>query len=224
MLSVDRRSRIGKLALKAIAAPLSPTKRERMRSRFHVAAVLLVGSLLLGACSHHFGAGIADLPASQGWQPLPIGSWVLNDGLEARSMVFCPRESCTRQGFAAVIALEGEQARDMEKALSESPASLGQAFARMAAAKAAERRKAQRRLKRKPDAKPEARSATDVARIDSTDAKGVLVTIRSLDTAGRQAVTAIFYGREADRLVLALAVSETAEAARRVAQAAWRSR
>jgi len=199
-------------------------KRERMRSRFHVAAVLLTGGLLLGACSHHFGPGIADLPASQGWQPLPIGSWVLNDGLEARSMVFCPRDTCTRQGFAAVIALEGEQASDMEKALSESPASLGQAFARLAAAKAAERRKAQRKLKKKPDAKPEARSATDVARIDSTDAKGVLVTIRSLDTAGRQATTAILYGRESDRLVLALAVSETAEAARRDAEAAWRDR
>ena len=195
-----------------------------MRSRFHVAVLALAGSLLLGACSYHFGPGIDELPASQGWQPLPIGSWVLNDGLEARSMVFCPRESCTRQGFAAVIALEGEQARDMEKALSESPASLGHAFARMAAAKAAERRKAQRRLKRKPDAKPEARSATDVARIDSAEAKGVLVTIRSLDTAGRQAVTAILYGREANRLVLALAVGETAEAARRDAQAAWRGR
>nr|WP_047580919.1 hypothetical protein [Methylobacterium sp. ZNC0032] len=195
-----------------------------MRSRFHVAALLLAGSLLLGACSHHFGPGIADLPASQGWQPLPIGSWVLNDGLEARSMVFCPRDTCTRQGFAAVIALQGEQARGMEKALSESPASLGQAFARLAAAKAAERRKAQRKLKKKPDAKPEARSATDVARIDSSEAKGVLVTIRSLDTVGRQAVTAILYGREADRLVLALAVSETAEAAGRDAEAAWRGR
>ncbi|WP_377843131.1 hypothetical protein [Bosea sp. UC22_33] len=195
-----------------------------MRSRFHVAALALASSLLLGACSHHFGPGIADLPASQGWQPLPIGSWVLNDGLEARSMVFCPRESCTRQGFAAVIALEGEQASDMEKALSESPASLGRAFAQLAAAKATERRKAQRRLKKKPDAKPEARSATDVARIDSDDAKGVLVTIRSLDTAGREAVTAILYGREADRLVVALGVSDTAEAARRDAQAAWRSR
>ena len=195
-----------------------------MRSRFHVAALILAGSLLLGACSHHFGPGIADLPASQGWQPLPIGSWVLNDGLEARSMVFCPRETCTRQGFAAVIALEGEQASDMEKALSESPASLGQAFARLAAAKVAERRKAQRKQKKKPDVKPEARSATDVARLDSTEAKGVLVTIRSLDKADRQAVTAILYGREADRLVLALAVSETAEAARREAQAAWRSR
>lgn len=194
-----------------------------MRSRFHVAALLLAGGLLLGACSHHFGPGIADLPASEGWQPLPIGSWVLNDGLEARSMVFCPRDACTRQGFAAVIALEGDQARDMEKALSESPASLGQAFARLAAAKAAERRKAQRKQK-KPEAKPAARSATDVIRIDSADANGVLVTIRSLDTAGRQAVTAILYGREGDRLVLALAVSDTAEAARRDAQAAWRGR
>lgn len=45
-----------------------------MRSRFHVATLALIGSLLLGACSHHFGPGIADLPASQGWQPLPIGS------------------------------------------------------------------------------------------------------------------------------------------------------
>ena len=195
-----------------------------MRSRFHVAALALASSLLLGACSHHFGPGIADLPASQGWQPLPIGSWVLNDGLEARSMVFCPRDSCTRQGFAAVVALEGGRARDMEKALSESPASLGQAFAQLAAAKAAERRKAQRNQKKKPEAKPEAHSTTDVARIDSAEAKGVLVTIRSLDTAGRQAVTAILYGRESDRLVLALAVSETAEAARRDAEAAWRSR
>lgn len=210
--------------MSAIATPSSPLKRERMRSRFHVAALALAGSLLLGACSHHFGPGIADLPASEGWQPLPIGSWVLNDGLEARSLVFCPRDACTRQGFAAVIALEGEQARDMERALSESPASLGQAFARLAAAKAAERRKAQRRQKKKPEAKPAARSATDVVRIDSADARGVLVTIRSLDKAGRQAVTAILYGREADRLVLALAVSETAEAARRDAQAAWRSR
>ncbi len=52
----------------------------------------------------------------------------------------------------------------------------------------------------------------------------MLVTIRSLDKAGRQAVTAILYGRESDRLVLALGVSDTAEAARRDAEAAWRSR
>jgi hypothetical protein len=198
-------------------------KRERMRSRFHVAALLAATGLLLAACSNHFGPGIADLPASEGWQPLPIGSWVLNDGLEARSMVFCPRDACTRQGFAAVIALEGERAKDMEHALSENPASLGRAFARLAAANEAERRQAQRNQKKKVGTKP-ARSATDVARIDSEQARGVLVTIRSLDIAGRQAITAILYGREADRLVVALAVGNTAEAARHDAEAAWRGR
>jgi len=193
-----------------------------MRSRFRVAALLLGAGLLLSACADQFGAGIAELPASEGWHRLPIGSWVLNEGLEARAMVFCPRESCTQQGFAAVIALEGRQAGDMERALSESPARLGEAFARLAAEKAAERRKLQKNQKRKAEPKS-ARSATDVARLDSTEARGVLVTIRSLDTPGRQAVTAILYGREADRLVLALGVSDTAEAARRDAQAAWRS-
>ncbi|MGO4175718.1 hypothetical protein [Bosea sp. TAF32] len=194
-----------------------------MRSRFHVTALFAAGALLLAGCANQFGAGIAELPASAGWHRLPIGSWVLNEGLEARAMVFCPRESCVQQGFAAVIALEGEQARDMERALSESPARLGEAFARQAAAKAAERRKAQRNPKK--NAEPKApRSATDVARFDSAEARGILVTIRSLDTPGRQAVTAILYGREANRLVVALGVSDTAEAARRDAEAAWRSR
>jgi len=54
---------------------------------------------LIGACSHHFGPAIAELPASAGWQPLPIGSWVLNDGLEARAMTFCPRDACVSQGL-----------------------------------------------------------------------------------------------------------------------------
>ena len=103
------------------------------------------------------------------------------------------------------------------------PAKLGQAFAKLAAEKAAERRKNQTAQKRKAEPRP-ARSATDVVRLDSADNRGVLVTIRSLDTAGREAVAAILYGREADRLVVALGVSETAEAARRDAEAAWRSR
>lgn len=194
-----------------------------MRSRFHVALLALVAGLLLSACSH-FGPGITELPASRGWQPLPIGSWVLNDGLEARSMAFCPRDACDRQGFAAILSFSGARAADMEKALSESPAALGQAFARLAAEKAAERRKAQRGQKRKKDEPKPARSATDVLRVDSTEARGVLVTIRSLDTPGRQAVTAILYGREDDRLVVAIAVASTADAARNDAGAAWRSR
>lgn len=209
--------------MSVVTRPQSQMKRERMRSRFHVATLILAAGLLLAGCTNQFGAGIADLPASEGWNRLPIGSWVLNDGLEARAMVFCPREACVQQGFAAVIALEGEQARQMEQALSESPARLGQAFAQMAAAKAAERRKAQRNQKRKAEPKA-ARSATDVARFDSAEARGILVTIRSLDTPGREAVTAILYAREADKLVVALAISDKADAARRDVEAAWRSR
>lgn len=194
-----------------------------MRSRFHVALLALAAGLLLSACSH-FGPGITELPASRGWQPLPIGSWVLNDGLEAHAMAFCPRDACDRQGFAAIVSFSGARAADMEKALSESPAALGQAFARLAAEKAAERRKNLRgQKKRKHEPKP-ARSATDVLRIDTAEVRGVLVTIRSLDTPGREAVTAIFYGREDDRLVVALAVAGSAEAARKDAEAAWRSR
>lgn len=195
-----------------------------MRSSFRVVLLGLLAGLALSACSHHFGPGITELPAAQGWQPLPIGSWVLNDGLEARAMAFCPRDACDRQGFAAVVSFSGARARDIEQALSQSPAALGQAFARLAAEKAAERRKAQRgQKKKKPEPKP-ARSVTDVLRLDTAEAHGVLVTIRSLDTPGRQAVTAILYGREDDRLVVALAVAGTAEGARHDAAAAWHSR
>jgi len=195
-----------------------------MRSRFHVVLLGLIAGLVLSACSHHFGPGIAELPAARGWQPLPIGSWVLNDGLEARAMAFCPRDACDRQGFAAIVSFSGSRAVEIEKALSESPAALGQAFARLAAEKAAERRKNLRgQKKRKPEPKP-ARSTTDVLRVDSAEARGVLVTIRSLDTPGRQAVTAILYGREDDRLVVSVAIAADAEAARHDAKAAWRSR
>lgn len=195
-----------------------------MRSRFHVAPLLLAAALLLCACAERYGAPIADLPASAGWQPLPIGAWVLNDGLEARSMAFCPRAACAHQGFAAVVAFAGVEARRMEQALSENPAALARAFARLdrekAQARAAELRRAG---KKPPKPKPEA-SVTDYARFDSADARGLLVTIRSKETPARQGVTAILYGRVGERLVVALAVSDDAEAAKRDAQAAWRSR
>lgn len=195
-------------------------KRERLRSRFHVVSLLAGSALLLAACAAQFGVGIAELPASQGWQPLPIGTWVLNDGVEARTMVFCPGENCPHRGFAALVAFEGSRGRRMEEALSASPAELARSFARLAAENAAERqRKTKKPTKPAPD-----RSTTDIARFDAPDARGVLVTISSKASPARQAVTAILYGREGDRLVVALAVAEDAEAARRDAVAAWRSR
>jgi len=197
-------------------------ERERPRSRFHVAPLILGCALLVTACAGHlpqFGLGFAELPASQGWEPLPIGTWVLNDGVEARTMVFCPRESCVRQGFAALLAFEGKRGREMEEALSVQPAALARSFARLASEAAAERRKAAKSTKPAPD-----RSSTDVARFDVEGARGILVTIRSKERPDRQAVTAILYRREGERLVVALAVSADAAAAKADAAAAWRSR
>lgn len=196
--------------------PLVRFERERPRSRFHVASLILGCALLVAACSGHlpqFGLGFAELPASRGWQPLPIGGWVLNDGVEARTMVFCPRDACVQQGFAALVAFEGKRGRQMEEALSAQPAALARSFTRLASEAAA------KRAKPAPD-----RSSTDFARFDAEGARGVLVAIRSKERQDRQAFTAILYGREGERLVVALAVSTDAAAARADATAAWRSR
>ena len=188
-----------------------------MRSRFHVMTLIAGSVLLLSACSSHFGAGIAELPASQGWQPLPIGSWVLNEGLEARSMVFCPRETCAKQGFASVVAFSGSEAQRMEQALKADPASLARLFAKPPPGDDGRGRK-------KAQPKGPAKSTTTVARFEAEGVAGILVEIRAKDASGKSAATAILHGRETDRLVVALAVAQDAEAARRDAVAAWRSR
>lgn len=189
------------------------TGRERLRSRFRVGAILLAASLLLSACGGHFGTGFAELPVERGWQPLPIGNWVLNDGLDAREMVFCPRPSCVQPGFAALLAFDGQRGRDMERALATDPATLARLFARPAG-----------ETPRKPakPAKPPG-STTAVSRFEAEGARGLLVEIRAKDT-GKSAATAILYHREGDRLMLAFAVADETASARRVAEAAWRSR
>lgn len=192
------------------------SERERLRSRFHVAPLLAGLALLLAACAGQFGAGIAELPASRGWQPLPIGSWVLNDGLEARTMVFCPRDACTRQGFASVVTFSGSEAARMEQALKADPASLARLFSKPPADDGRKRQKA------KPKGPP--KSTTAVSRFEAEGVPGILVEIRARDASGKSATTAILHGREEDRLVVALAVAEDAAAARRDAVAAWRSR
>lgn len=171
---------------------------------------------MLAACAAQFGVGMAELPASQGWQPLPIGSWVLNDGLEARTMVFCPRDACIKQGFASVVAFSGSEAARMDQALKADPASLARLFSKPPADDRQGRQKA------KPKGPP--KSTTTVSRFEAEGVPGILVEIRARDASGKSATTAILRGREGDRLVVALAVAEDAEAARRDAVAAWRSR
>lgn len=188
------------------------TMRERLRSRFRIGA-LACGLVLLAGCSHHFGPGIAGLAASDGWQPLPIGSWVLNDGLNVEAMSFCPRATCAQQGFAALLTLEGREADALERQLGGSPASLARAFA--------ERPPTPTKARTKPAPRP--KTTTTVARFTEGDARGLLVEI-SADATGKRAATAILSARQGERLVVALAVGSEAERARAEALATWRSR
>lgn len=195
-------------------------KREPSRSRFHV-ALTLAGALLIAGCSNHFGFGITELPAERGWQPLPIESWVLNDGLSAKAMSFCPRATCTRQGFAALITLEGREADAMEKTLATDPARLARDFAKSTSKKAASKEASKKAKTAKPTAP---KSTTTVSRFSEDGAQGLLVEIRARDASGKRAVTAILSGRDGSRLNLALGVSPDPDAARNQARAAWRDR
>ncbi|POR46011.1 hypothetical protein [Bosea psychrotolerans] len=200
---------------------ISRLKREPSRSRFHV-ALALAGALLLAGCSNHYGFGITELPAEHGWQPLPIESWVLNDGVSAKAMAFCPRATCTEQGFAALITLEGREADAMEKTLATDPARLARDFARPASKEASKTAKTSKTAK---PAKPTApKSTTTVSRFSEDGVQGLLVEIRARDASGKRAVTAILSGRDGSRLKLALGVSPDPDAARSQARAAWRDR
>ncbi len=198
------------------------SKRERLRSRFHVAA-LLCALALLGGCSRHWGLGIAELPYDRGWRTLPIGAWVLNDGLAAKTMSFCPRETCVRQGFAALLSFEGREADALERMLASDPARLARDFAKPAPPRPPTPLIGQTGKPRPaPPGKP--RSATSVSRFGADGANGLLVEIRALDAGGKLAATAILSGREGGRLILALGVSPDPDAARQQARAAWRER
>ncbi len=183
------------------------TERGRLRSRLHLAALAL-GALLLAGCADHFGPGLVQLAAGRGWEPLPIRNWVVNDGISPKAIVFCPPQDCVRPGVAALLSFEGREAAEMEKALALDPARLAREFAGSAKAK---------------DAGKKPASTTTVSRFKLDVGDGILVEIRAKQ-GDRLAATAILYGRKDKALVMAIAVTTQAQAARDYARATWASR
>jgi hypothetical protein len=135
-------------------------------------------------------------------------------------MSICPRESCAQQGFAALLAFEGERAEALERALRSDPAELARIFAKPAASEPTGGG-SKPTSTTKPQVKP--RTTTRVARFSETDADGLLVEITAT-ASGKSAATAILFGRPAGRLIMALAVSPEAGKARHDAAATWQSR
>lgn len=190
-------------------ASLVTTGRGRLRSRLHFGALALALMLIAG-CADHFGPGLVQLAAGRGWEPLPIRNWVVNDGITPKAIVYCPPEDCIRPGVAALLALEGREAAEMEKALALDPARLAREFSKRAA-----------NSKTKRAAK--AASTTTVSRFKLDEANGILVEIRAKE-GSRLAATAIVFARKDKALAMAIAVTTESQAARDYVRATWASR
>ena len=188
---------------------VEPTsKRGRLRSRLRFGALALAVVLLAG-CADHFGPGLVQLAAGRGWEPLPIQSWVVNDGITPKAIVYCPPQDCVRPGVAALLSFEGREAVEMERALAQDPARLARAFAKPANSKT------------KKPAKPASTTAVSRFKLDGTN--GILVEIRARE-GHRLASTAILYARRDKVLSLAIAVTNDSQAARDYVRATWESR
>lgn len=188
---------------------IEPTsKRGRLRSRLRLGALALALVVLAG-CADHFGPGLVQLAAGRGWEPLPIQSWVVNDGITPKAIVYCPPQDCVRPGVAALLSFEGREAIEMERALALDPARLARAFAKSSTAKA------------KKPTRPA--STTAVSRFKLDGSNGILVEIRARE-GNRLASTAILYARKDKVLSLAIAVTDDSQAARDYARATWESR
>lgn len=189
--------------------------RGRLRSRLRLGALGLACALLVG-CAGHFGAGLAELAAGTGWEPLPIENWVVNDGITAKALVYCPNQTCLRPGVASILIVEGKEADALERGLAQSPAALARRFSAPSG-------------KTKP---ARAESTTSVTRFQpetgegsgkAGSAKGLVVEIRAKKT-GRLAATGIIHARQDGKLVVAIAVTDDSKAARDYVTAAWASR
>lgn len=187
--------------------PPETLPRERLRSRLRFGVLGLACALLVG-CAGHFGPGLTELAAGTGWEPLPIRNWVLNEGITPAALVYCPNETCLRPAAAAILIFDGKEADTLEQGLAQSPAALARRFSTPSS---------------RPKKPRPAESTTSVSRFEIENARGLLVEIRARK-GGRHAATGIVYAREKDRLVVAIAVTDDAQAARDYARAAWTSR
>ena len=89
----------------------------RKNSRFSWMAVALC--LPFQGCVAH-GSGFRELAWASGWQPLPIGRWLLNEGIQPKTLVICPAELCTHMSVVALFEASGRDAASLERSLGNN--------------------------------------------------------------------------------------------------------
>lgn len=65
-----------------------------------------------------YGAAVRELAFVDGWQPLPLGRWLLNDGIQPKALVICPAELCAAMSVVALFEAEGREALALERSLA----------------------------------------------------------------------------------------------------------
>jgi hypothetical protein len=63
-------------------------------------------------------ANTVDLSAAQGWVRMPISRWLLNEGVQPRLLLMCPRGVCPQMSLVALFEAGGEAASAMERELA----------------------------------------------------------------------------------------------------------
>ncbi|MFI5013290.1 MAG: hypothetical protein ACHQAY_13185 [Hyphomicrobiales bacterium] len=197
-----------------IRRSVGSAERGRRRPRFRVALAILASLTLLSACAG-FGSGIAELPATSGWQRLPVRSWLLNEGFGAATIVYCPAQSCARPAMVATFSAEGETALRLMRSLADPKALLLAKRVEVAVAR-------DPRFKRKA-ASEKPKSSEHAEPVAADGLSGYRVTLSSDVAGGHVAYAVVLAKRDADAVKVALAVTTDPDAALQDARAAART-
>jgi len=167
--------------------------------------------LLLHGCVG-FGAGIAGLPASAGWERLPVRSWVLNDGLGPVTIVYCPARNCPRPAMVATFQSQGETSTLLLRALADSKALLTAKRAEVATARDP------RKKRNTADTRPKSSEHAEPVTVDGLD--GYRVSLTPDIPGGHAAYAVVLARRDGEVVRVALAVTTDPGAALQDARAA----
>lgn len=153
--------------------------------------------LPLASCGH-FGPGLAELPADQGWQVMPVTRWVIDDTIRPQSVVFCPAETCPAPAMVAVFRVTGPEASRLEQLIGQNPARMLQNISRPPGPP---------RTATKTGKPAHPGSTTTIEKIGTGGLTGARVTLQSKAADGRMASGVVLYRRDGPSLAIALAVT-----------------
>ena len=175
-------------------------------------ALPLALTLPLGSCGH-FGPGLAELPAAQGWQVMPVGRWVIDDMIRPQTVVFCPAETCPSPAMVAVFKVTGQEAARLEQLIGQNPARMLQNISGPPI---------RPRPSGKADRPTHPGSTTTVEKLDD-GLTGARITLRSKAVDGRVATGVVLVKRDGATLAISLAVTTDPDKALAHAKSGLRS-